>query len=115
MRWNAYTFGRLSLNGSNETDYMGDEFPRRTVGTRDKHFITTLNPERIQGNYKNNDLVIKFYDPCIQTTDQIDKNSEIVQYTHGLENIIKKYMETLTEELSYWQSWQRPFSRIITL
>jgi len=35
LRWNAYTSGRLSLNGSNETDYVGYEFPRRTVGTRE--------------------------------------------------------------------------------
>ena len=35
LRWNAYTSGRLSLNGSNRTDYVMYEFPRRTVGTID--------------------------------------------------------------------------------
>ncbi|VAW56926.1 hypothetical protein MNBD_GAMMA07-2125 [hydrothermal vent metagenome] len=39
LRWNATTSGGLSLNGSNEMDYMVYEFPRRTVGTRNpKHF-----------------------------------------------------------------------------
>ncbi|VAW58853.1 hypothetical protein MNBD_GAMMA08-1600, partial [hydrothermal vent metagenome] len=36
LRWNAYTSGRLSLNASNETGYVVYEFPRRTVGTREK-------------------------------------------------------------------------------
>jgi len=35
LRWNAYTSGRLSLNGSNEMSYVMYEFSRRTVGTRE--------------------------------------------------------------------------------
>jgi len=37
LRWNATTSGRLSLNGSNETGYVVYEFPRRTMGTREKY------------------------------------------------------------------------------
>lgn len=81
-----------------------------------RHYVAGLTPERVVGDFFENDIVIKFYDPYIQTPDQINKNNQIEPYTHGLDFILKEeYLDTIVEELSYWQSWQRPLSRLFSL
>jgi len=80
------------------------------------HYVTGLTPERVDSDHSANDIVIKFYDPYIQTPDQIDKNSQVEPYTHGLDLLLREdYLDTIVEELSYWQSWQRPLSRLLSL
>jgi hypothetical protein len=80
------------------------------------HYVTRLTPERVNGDHSENDIVIEFYDPYIKTPDQIDKNSQIEPYTRGLDLLLREeYLDTIVEELSYWQSWQRPLSRVFSL
>ncbi|WP_305810339.1 hypothetical protein [Photobacterium kishitanii] len=81
-----------------------------------KHYISVLTPERVEGELSEEDIVINFYDPYIQTPDQIDKQDQLEPYTSDLSVILKEdYLDILVEEISYWQSWQRPLSRVLAL
>jgi hypothetical protein len=81
-----------------------------------EHYVTVLNPDRVLGDIGERDLLVKFYDPYIQTPDQIEKDKQIEPYADGLHNILQEeYAETIVDEMAYWQSWQRPFSRLATL
>ncbi|EJG0322564.1 hypothetical protein C4D07_RS03160 [Vibrio parahaemolyticus] len=81
-----------------------------------KHYISVSTPERVEGEFSKEDIVIDFYDPYIQTPNQIDKQDQLEPYTSDLSVILKEdYLDILVEEISYWQSWQRPFSRVLAL
>lgn len=96
---------------------MGEVYVRHLKLERaQEHHVAVLNPERISGALGERDLVIEFYDPYIETPDQIDKDKQVDPYAHGLHNILQEeYAETIVDELAYWQSWQRPFSRLSAL
>ncbi len=80
------------------------------------HFVTKLTPERVDAQYTEKDIVLKFYDPYIKTPDQIDKNSLTEPYARGLDVLLMdEYLDTIVEEISYWQSWQRPVSRLLAI
>ncbi len=81
-----------------------------------EHFVVGVSPERVCGTLNDNDIVIDFYDPYIQTEEQIEKIPQVEPYTHGLDKLLREeYIDTIVEELSYWQSWQRPLSRVSSL
>lgn len=74
------------------------------------------NPSVGKGSFSENDIVVDFYDASIKSHKDIDKKQEIEPYTLGLETLLREeYLDTIIEELSYWQSWQRPFSRVLSL
>lgn len=109
--------GLRERSGPCTTYPVGDLYTRHlSIESVCDHYVTGLTPERVDGYHSDSDIVIKFYDPYIQTPDQIDKKSQIEPYTHGLDLLLKEeYLDTIVEELSYWQSWQRPLSRILSL
>ena len=109
--------GLNELNGPSVIYHAGEIHLRHLhIQKAKEHFVSVLNPERSKVEIKDNDIVIDFYDPYIQTADQIDKNQLREPYTTGLDNLVQEeFLDTFVQELSYWQSWQRPFSRVLTL
>lgn len=78
-----------------------------------EHHVASTEAERDVGELGERDLVLKFYDPYIKTLHQLDKDKQVEPYALGLHNILhEEYADTIVEELAYWQSWQRPFSRL---
>lgn len=66
-------------------------------------------------NLTSNDVIVTSMDASLRL-EATQPGSLAESHVYGLDRIIREeYLDLYVEELSYWQSWQRPFSRVFVL